>query len=690
MHARASRLNPLRPLSTWCALGVLLATTIVGCQPTPVAPKKAGKGSTAAPRRNERADVLFTTVVEQLRNLPSYVDVDLRPPTVVLDAKTSADGQDVMAVCGMAPNVEEGPINCITTTTHNGRFRSLGVKPGDMLKYFVLYDEESEETGISQIESLDLTVAQVLDDNTLLFEGTLGIPITEPAKIEIWRYSDERLEDIARAIATYERFRQPVFDWEPSPDNRVLKQITERLNQWMRLTQPKVKWTADPLVASIDPELANDDRLAPLITPQALADNAVQPHEGRLLQEAVWFRDIGRWAQGDSFDEVARATSLFDWIVRNVQLDVDTAARPYRPWETLVYGHGTAKQRAWLFALMARQLGLDVVILEISNGAADAPQFWLPALLHDGRLYLFDTRLGLPVAGKDGKGVATLADLQADATLLRKLDLEDTQYPVTEEQLKNVTAAVVADPFDLSRRAAVIESKLSGDDRLALTVNPSAIADKLKSVPGIASVKLWDFPFRTVRDQLRVPIETRRELAMEFEPFAWRPTLWKARALHFQGHAKGDIDSTTADPSEVVNDHREAIGIYMSPEVRPPERLLKSLGSEPKIKVYSAAKDAASQWVGLLLFDEGKYASAEDWFSDPRLRSKASGPWDGGTRYNLGRTLEAQGKTDEAIKVFEADNSPQRHGNRLRARALKDKAAAATADDDSSDAANDN
>jgi len=650
----------------------------VGCQPTPTAPKKSPQNSSpSAPRRNERADVLFTTVVEQLRDLPSYVDVDLRPPTVVLDAKTSSDGQDVMAICGMAPYVEEGPINCITTTTHNGRFRSLGVKPGDMLKYFVLYDEESEETGISQIESVDLTVAQVLDDNTLLFEGALGIPITEPAKIEIWRYSDERLEDIARAIATYERFRQPVFDWEPSPDNRVLKQITERLNQWMRLTQPKVKWTADPLVATIDPELAKDDRLAPLITPQALADNVVQPHEGRLLQEAVWLRDIGRWSQGDSFDDVARATSLFDWIVRNVQLDADANARPYRPWETLVYGHGTAEQRAWVFALMARQLGLDVVVLEVP-GDGDKSQFWLPALLTDGKLYLFDTRLGLPVPGKGGHGVATLADLQADPALLRKLDLEDANYSVTEEQLMHVAAAVVADPFDLSRRAAVIESKLSGDDRLAITVTPSAIAEKLEGVAGVTTVRLWDFPFRTIRDQLRVPIEVRRELAMEFEPFAWRPTLWKARTLHFQGHEKGDIDSPTADPDEVVNDHREATIIYTSPEVRPPDRLLKGLGSEPKIKVYSAAKDAASQWVGLLLFDEGQFDSAADWFSDPRLRSDEAGPWAAGSHYNFARTREAQGKTDEAIRLYEADISPQRHGNRLRARALKKMPATAT------------
>jgi tetratricopeptide (TPR) repeat protein len=160
---------------------------------------------------------------------------------------------------------------------------------------------------------------------------------------------------------------------------------------------------------------------------------------------------------------------------------------------------------------------------------------------------------------------------------------------------------------------------------------------------------------------------------MEFEPFAWRPTLWQARVLHFQGHEKGDIDSPTADLDEVVNDHREAIGLYTSPLVRPPDRVLRALGSEPKKKIYSAAKDAASYWVGLLLFDEGQLASAEDWLSDPRLVGAAGGQWADGTRYNLARTYEAQGEHAEAIKLYEADTSPQRDGNRLRARRLKHK-----------------
>ncbi len=248
-----------------------------------------------------------------------------------------------------------------------------------------------------------------------------------------------------------------------------------------------------------------------------------------------------------------------------------------------------------------------------------------------------------------------------------------------------MTVEVVADPFDLSRRAAAIESKLSGDDRLALTVRPSALAEKLKKVPGVADVEIWDVPFRIIRDQLRVPIETRRQMATEFEPFAWRPTLWKARVLAFQGRKTGDADAPNANLEEIVNDQAEAIGLYTSPRVRPPDRVLDALTSEPKKKVYSAAKNAASYWVGLLLFDQGKFDLAEGWFGDPRLAAEAGDYWAPGTRYNLARTYEAEGKNAEAIKLYEADDSPQRDGNRLRARWLKQKPQPATPASDNSD-----
>ena len=673
-------MNFLRAIIVVLTLGVSLAA-LVGCREERPRTARSPSGNSGL-QQSDRGDVLFSAVVGQLRNLVGQADTDLTPPAVILDSKSSADGRDVMAICTTNPAYPDGPINYLSVASENpnSRFRNLGVRPGDILKYYAVYDQESLETGIQQTVAMDLLVAQVLNDNALLIQGGLMLPVLEPAKIEVWRYVDDRLDEIARQLATYVRYRQPVFDWEPTPDARILKQVVERLNQWMRQSQPKVEWSLDPLLATLDPQLASDDRLAPMIAESALAESVFQPYEGRLLQEAIWHRDISRWAQGSSLYPVDRAAALFDWTIRNVQLDADEDVLPLRPWQVLMFGHGTAEQRAWVFAELCRQQGLDVVMLSVPDeaelpadgaSAAGATRFWLPALLSDGQLYLFDTRLGLAIPGAKGDGVATLAAVKADDGLLRQLDLDDRPYDVTAEQLKHMTASPVADRFQLTRRAQAIEGKLTGDDRLVLTSRPSAIAERLKVAPGVADVTIWDFPFQIIRDQLRVPMAQRRRLAMDFEPFAWRPTLWKARVLHFRGQrAEPSADDPTA---EVADDHGEAVQIYTSRLVRPPCRVIDGLGSAPKQRIYSATKDGASYWVGLLLFDDEKYPSAENWFHDPRLSADGSNPWVGGTRYNLARTLEAQGKRDEAIALYEADTSPQSHGNRLRGKWLKER-----------------
>ena len=66
---------------------------------------------------------------------------------------------------------------------------------------------------------------------------------------------------------------------------------------------------------------------------------------------------------------------LFDWTIRNIALDRDSLDRtPQMPWETLLLGHGTAMERAWVFILLARQQGLDAAVLATyAPGAVGEP-----------------------------------------------------------------------------------------------------------------------------------------------------------------------------------------------------------------------------------------------------------------------------------------------------------------------------
>ena len=111
---------------------------------------------------------------------------------------------------------------------------------------------------------------------------------------------------------------------------------------------------------------------------------------------AQWIKDQGLSAKAAR--GLAASVALFDWTVRNIQLDEllpypkQTVAGPATgeadpamadwpppmrgvpgpgyhmfPWHVLLYGHGDAYQRARIFLLLARQLRIEVVMLAIDQ-----------------------------------------------------------------------------------------------------------------------------------------------------------------------------------------------------------------------------------------------------------------------------------------------------------------------------------
>jgi outer membrane protein assembly factor BamD (BamD/ComL family) len=104
--------------------------------------------------------------------------------------------------------------------------------------------------------------------------------------------------------------------------------------------------------------------------------------------------------------------------------------------------------------------------------------------------------------------------------------------------------------------------------------------------------------------------------------------------------------------------------------VRPTGKEIAQSSSEDKRRVDTISKLSAAYWVGLMSFDDGKFAVAQSWLARPELTAPGS-PWTFGAAYNLARALESLGKYDQAIAILEKDTSPQALGNKLRARALK-------------------
>jgi hypothetical protein len=528
----------------------------------------------------------------------------------------------------------------------------------------------------------------------------------------------ERLAEGSRAEA--ERSAAP-FDplltsW---PDPEMLRHIVDQLNHWIRMEPPSADWKADPMTAALAKPILELPQMKDLGRMQ------FSRRDGYALQEAAWLRNISRWARGDFLDDLQRACSLFDWTVRNVQLERSPPDRiPRLPWETLLAGRGTVEERAWLFILLLRQSNIDAAVLAFdgksetgegkgergerkavkgekpntpelqsggkkqgkvaaeSNGKRGANaklslRPWCVGVLVDKDVYLFDPLLGLPIPAPGGvtrrpNGLtirpATLAQCRKDDKLLRRMDLDPSRpYGVRAADLVRVTAMLAASPSELSQRVERLESRLAGDQKIVLTAFPTAAAERWKAAAGIAAARLWDRPFGTLLMREHLSRHAALTHLATMMPFYVRSAaLYRGRMLYFKGKFVGE---------------NGAMPYYL--QARPSnEELLKS-SADPLEKLMDVrARQNATYWCGLTACQRGKYDDAVDYFThrmlqDSRLQESLYGysdnPWTIGAQYNLARAYEAAGETQRAVLQYGTNAlSPGYHGDLLRAKWLEE------------------
>jgi hypothetical protein len=416
------------------------------------------------------------------------------------------------------------------------------------------------------------------------------------------------------------------------------------------------------------------------------------------LQEAVWLRDVGRWARGDALDELEQAKNLFDWTIRNIQYDPNLANRvPQFPRETLLFGRGTALERAWVFILLARQMGINAAMLglnvpapvreESSNdSAAPAPSDvaanaetvrpWCVAVLIDGNAYLFDPALGVPIPAIDGLKLdaknqlairpATLAQVASDDKILRQLDIDDAHaYAIKASDLDRVVVQFEASPTYLSERMKVLESHLAGNLKAVLTTSPTAEAEQWKKLAHIGEAGLWLRPFETLEHRLRLDGPSVQNRLVALLPFFAMPSapLHQGRIQHLKGRFVGDDG---------------AIFYYQKARPSNQELALSSAHQIEKV-LFLRGKQDASYWSGLIAYQQGHYDAAIDYFATRTLQGaprtaqgELNSPWVFGAQYNLARTYEAAGETAKAIVVYERNaSSPGYFGDLLRAKWLR-------------------
>jgi hypothetical protein len=254
---------------------------------------------------------------------------------------------------------------------------------------------------------------------------------------------------------------------------------------------------------------------------------------------------------------------------------------------------------------------------------------------------------------------ATLAQAAADEQVLRRLDADESHaYGVKASELKHVVAMLEASPTYLAQRMKLLESRLTGRQKMVLTTSPTTQAEHWKTVSHVRDVRLWLQPFETLqrRSQLdRRDVQARLAATLPFYAMPSAP-LRRGRVLYLKGKFVGDDGAT-----------------HYYQLARPSNAELSASSAHPMEKlVYLRAKQDASYWLGLIAYQRGNYPTTIDYLVNRTLLVMPDGPWADGARYNLARTFEATGEKERAILQYNGNaGSPGYLGDLLRAKWLK-------------------
>ncbi|MGC8642572.1 MAG: hypothetical protein ACP5XB_22170, partial [Isosphaeraceae bacterium] len=321
------------------------------------------------------------------------------------------------------------------------------------------------------------------------------------------------------------------------PGGGNFREATKRLNQYFQGTSAS-EYQLDPrtktyLATQLPP---------PMVTDLEKADWDPGT-DARHLEDCMMYSTITGRVAGIG-DDVDRVTRVFNWIVQQIELvpagslgSPELPHVPARPYDVLLRGMATEvggiwAERSWLFMSLCRQLGIDVGLLTYSKGnvveplvktsGPDGPAGTLPtpvkprkpaipwlcgALIHD-RVYLYDARVGLPVPGPDGRGVATLDQVMTDPALLERMNLPGQEpYGTSRASLlaspTKIGVLIDSSPEYFSPKMRLLQRELAGKDRTILYRDPAAerdhFAHALADKQG--AVTLWQVPLH-VRHEL--------------------------------------------------------------------------------------------------------------------------------------------------------------------------------------------
>jgi hypothetical protein len=467
-----------------------------------------------------------------------------------------------------------------------------------------------------------------------------------------------------------------------------------------------------------------ENQMAPFELYRMAADN-YKPDEDVEAPLVEVLKKLHPGMEDDAGETVADSLSLFDWVVRNIQLlpgsnltgeeqeearlnESESAAAAgipgvgYQryPWQSLLYGQGDYVDRAKIFMLGLRELGIDSVMFATKGGDGEFIP-WSVGVVVGENYYLFDTKLGLPIPGEKLGSIATLDQVRANPDLIKSLDLtneesleDNTEYWAKPEQLDDLVALIYTSPESVSKRMSSLEAALPVELRTDLAFTSAEIVARLPEKEGVTETP-WDVGYKTheFRQAIRSALEKKSDdvISAKLNDYYFNEfyidnfvVYRTARARFFKGkfgldsegislnaiqsfqrlkYTQEQIDNLGSD-----SDQQRRLGIR-----KEAEQNVTDFNTE--VRSVQGQMDRIRRDAGLFLaqchFDNGSMNAAANWLENIRAEDGVD-RWNDGITYLLGRSQEKLKDYDQAIEIFSNDQLQQSHGNLIRARMLKE------------------
>jgi hypothetical protein len=284
----------------------------------------------------------------------------------------------------------------------------------------------------------------------------------------------------------------------------------------------------------------DDEELAEIASPTFTALDASYLDQCFLLRDAVRSFDIS------DLTPLARAKNAFAWVMRQVRLQ-EKDADPLPPAFVLRRGWGTSLERTFIYLVVLHQMGLDgcLLIYPAEASGEGISRYWIPGVRIDREIHLFDTRLGIPLPGANGKGIATLAQVRSRKDYFDQFTIGPTddrhRYDLAPEQVGRAEILLAWPLSALAPRMKYLEDLLARmNTRIRLSADPTAVRKQWEEAVAEAKVpvrltnRLGDYPYATPLRTLRhflppseggvdpsTPPRTRQIQAQQ-ELFPWR------------------------------------------------------------------------------------------------------------------------------------------------------------------------